>query len=157
MYKQPNKVSHGSNARWKHLFIAWVLLLVTFNCSAAIIWYVPNTNYSIARNWNERALEGIRMDTPHPPVHARNLFTFSVCMYDAWAAYDTNAVGFIYRGKHTATDVAAARRDYCYDCEDDRDYGDRGSAYREPERREEVSPLAFLVAQLNALTVLNLE
>jgi len=32
-------------------------------------------------------------------------------MYDAWAAYDTKAVGFIYRGKHTAADVAAARRE----------------------------------------------
>lgn len=33
-------------------------------------------------------------------------------MYDAWAAYDTNgAVGFIYRGKHTATDLATARRE----------------------------------------------
>ena len=51
------------------------------------------------------------MDTPHPPAQARNLFTYSVCMYDAWAAYDTNAVGFIYRGKHTAADVAAARRE----------------------------------------------
>jgi hypothetical protein len=30
-------------------------------------------------------------------------------MYDAWAAYDTNAVGFIYHGKHTAADLAAAR------------------------------------------------
>src|SRR5690606_22604153 len=75
---------------------------------AAINWYVPNPEYSIARNWNERALEGIRMDTPHPPVQARNLFSFSVCMYDAWAAYDSNAVGFIYRAKHTAPDIAAA-------------------------------------------------
>ena len=32
-------------------------------------------------------------------------------MYDAWAAYDSNAVGFVYRGKHTAADVAAARRE----------------------------------------------
>lgn len=51
------------------------------------------------------------MDTPHPPGQARNLFSFSVCMYDAWAAYDPNAVGFIYRGKHTAPDVATARRE----------------------------------------------
>src|SRR6185503_12411686 len=100
----------GSNARWKHLFI-WIVLAVTYNCSAAIVWYVPNPNYSIARNWNERALEGIRMDTPHPPGQARNLFTFSTIMYDAWAAYDSNAVGFIYRAKHTAPDVAAARRE----------------------------------------------
>lgn len=100
-----------SSPRSKHLFTAWVVLLVTLNCEAQVNWYVPKTNYSIARNWNERILEGIRMDTPHPPVHARNLFTFSVCMYDAWAAYDTNAVGFIYRGKHTAADVAVARRE----------------------------------------------
>ena len=39
------------------------------------------------------------MDTPHPPAQARNLFSYSVCMYDAWAAFDTNAVGFVYRGK----------------------------------------------------------
>jgi hypothetical protein len=51
--------------------------------------------------WTRRILQG----------QARNLFTFSVCMYDAWAAYDSNAVGFIYRAKHTAPDVAAARRE----------------------------------------------
>lgn len=81
------------------------------NARAQIHWYVPNPDYSIARNWDERALEGIRMDTPHPPGQARNLFSFSACMYDAWAAYDTNAVGFVYRGKHSAADVAAARRE----------------------------------------------
>jgi hypothetical protein len=96
---------------WKLPFAACALLLGTFTCHAAINWYVPNTNYSIARNWNERALEGIRMDTPHPPGQARNLFTYSVCMYDAWAAYDPNAVGFIYHAKHTAANVAAARRE----------------------------------------------
>ncbi|MGZ8938538.1 MAG: vanadium-dependent haloperoxidase [Limisphaerales bacterium] len=84
---------------------------MTANLSAAINWYVPNPEYSIARNWNERALEGIRMDTPHPPGQARNLFSFSVVMYDAWAAYDSNAVGFVYRQKHTAPDIAAARRE----------------------------------------------
>src|SRR6185436_7559382 len=67
---------------------------------------------SVARVWNERALAAIRADTPHPPAQARNLFSLSVCMYDAWAAYDTNgAVGYVYRGKHTAADVGAARRE----------------------------------------------
>jgi len=104
--------SRGSNARWAHFLTAWGALLLALNCGAqGINWYVPNPDYTIARNWSERILEGIRMDTPHPPVHARNLFSFSVCMYDAWAAYDPNAVGFIYRGKHTAPDVAAARRE----------------------------------------------
>jgi hypothetical protein len=94
------------------LLITWLALAsAPLGEAATIHWYVPNPDYSIARNWNERALEGIRMDTPHPPGQARNLFTFSVCMYDAWAAYDTNAVGFVYRAKHTSPDVAAARRE----------------------------------------------
>src|SRR3954454_17220058 len=66
---------------------------------------------SVARVWNERAIAAIRVDTPNPPVNARTLFSLSVCMYDAWAAYDTNAVGFIYRGKHTAADITAARNE----------------------------------------------
>src|SRR5438132_9413563 len=71
-----------------------------------------NATNSIARVWDERALAAIRVDTPHPPAQARNYFSLSVCMYDAWAAYDTNgAVGFIYHAKHTATDVAAARNE----------------------------------------------
>jgi hypothetical protein len=98
--------------QWQNLLIALVVIAFSFDGSAATInWYNPTPNYSIARNWDERVLESIRMDTPHPPAQARNLFTYSVCMYDAWAAYDTNAVGFLYRGKHTATDVAAARRE----------------------------------------------
>jgi hypothetical protein len=66
---------------------------------------------SIARIWDERALAAIRVDTPHPPAQARNCFSLSVAMYDAWAAYDPVAVGYVYRGKHTAADVAAARRE----------------------------------------------
>ena len=50
---------------------ACALSLAGVGGQAAINWYVPNTNYSIAWNWNERALEGIRMDTPHPRHEAR--------------------------------------------------------------------------------------
>src|SRR6187401_1341704 len=66
---------------------------------------------SIARDWDEEILAAIRIDTPHPPVQARNLFSLSVCMYDAWAAYDGVAVGYVYRGKHSATNLAAARHE----------------------------------------------
>src|SRR5262245_49941305 len=113
MYRSSTEMSFRvPNLRWKHLLAAWLLLVVMLNCSALVInLYNPNPAYSIARNWSERILESIRMDNPHPPAHARNLFSYSVCMYDAWAAYDSNAVGFVYRGKHTATDVAAARRE----------------------------------------------
>ena len=106
-----NILLRGSNVPWGRLITAGLLLSLTLDCGAQIIWYNPNTNYSTARNWDERALETIRADTPNPPVQARNLFSYAVCMYDAWAAYDTNAVGFIYHGKRTAADVAAARNE----------------------------------------------
>ena len=64
---------------------------------------------SVARVWNERALAAIRVDTPHPPAQARNYFSFAVCMYDAWAAYDPVAIGYVYRGKHTAANIQSAR------------------------------------------------
>src|ERR1035438_7863290 len=66
---------------------------------------------SIARVWDEQELSAIRIDTPNPPVHARNLFSLSVCMYDAWAAYDPVAVGYIYHGKATAADIDSARQE----------------------------------------------
>src|SRR5436309_13175377 len=66
---------------------------------------------SIARDWDEQILSAVRVDTPHPPVQARNLFSLSVVMYDAWAAYDEVAIGYVYHAKHTASDVAAARRE----------------------------------------------
>lgn len=101
----------AGSGRIKTLFCAAAGLWLGSQSQAAINWYVPKDNYSIARNWDERILESIRMDTPHPPVQARNLFSYSVCMYDAWAAYDPKAVGFVYHTKHTTTDVAAARRE----------------------------------------------
>src|SRR5690349_24989475 len=87
---------------FRRFAFALVLFLVSAITSSAA--------QSIARVWDERALAAIRTDTPHPPAQARNLFSLSVCMYDAWAAYDTNgAVGYIYRGKHSTTNIAAAR------------------------------------------------
>lgn len=83
-----------------------MLLLLT---GATTINLHAAASNSIARVWNERALAAIRQDTPHPPAQARNYFSFSVCMYDAWAAYDPVAVGYVYRGKHTAADLPAAR------------------------------------------------
>lgn len=43
---------------------------------------------SVARWWNEALLDGIRRDTPNPPVHARNLFHLSAVLWDAFWAYE---------------------------------------------------------------------
>src|SRR5687768_10209218 len=71
----------------------------------------PSTNPSIARIWNEEILAAIRIDLPHPPVHARNLFHLSVAVYDAWAAFHPTAVGYLHHQKHTAPDIDLARRE----------------------------------------------
>ena len=71
----------------------------------------PAAAQSIARIWDEQILAAIRRDTPNPPVHARNLFHLSAAMYDAWAVYDRVAVGYLFREKHSAADIAVARRE----------------------------------------------
>ena len=87
----------------------WFVLLLCLGLNG--VARATPTN-SVARIWDERALAAIRADTPHPPAQARNLFSLSVCIYDAWAAYDTNgAVGYVYRGKHTATNLLVARNE----------------------------------------------
>ncbi len=66
---------------------------------------------SVARQWNEENLAAIRIDVPHPPVHARNLFHVATGMYDAWAAYDAVAIGYIHHERAIAPDIEAARRE----------------------------------------------
>src|SRR5204862_637297 len=65
--------------------------------------------WSVARRWDEALLDAIRRALPNPPVHARNLFHLSVAMWDAWATYDTTAVGYISKKKVSAANVAQAR------------------------------------------------
>src|SRR5437588_4957482 len=96
--QRPNLLAQGAS-----------LLLLMLSCSAPIAASAAPSN-SIARVWNERALAAIRVDTPHPPAQARNYFSLSVCMYDAWAAYDPVAVGYVYRGKFASTNLLADRK-----------------------------------------------
>ncbi|MCP4849723.1 MAG: vanadium-dependent haloperoxidase [Verrucomicrobiaceae bacterium] len=82
---------------------------------------LPAVADSIARTWNEQNLAAIRTDIPHPPVHARNLFHVSVAMWDAWAAYDPLAVGYVHNESAIvpdpdgdgvdAADITAAREE----------------------------------------------
>lgn len=65
--------------------------------------------WSTARQWNEALLEGIRRDLPAPTVHARNLYHVSAAMWDAWAAYDSEAQGVFFTEKVDAEEAEAAR------------------------------------------------
>jgi len=68
-----------------------------------------NPNHSAARQWNEVLLDAIRTDIPKPTVHSRNLFHTSIAMWDAWAAYDARAIGYLVTEKHTAGNLLEAR------------------------------------------------
>lgn len=65
---------------------------------------------SVARAWNEANLDAVRRDFPSPTVHARNLWHTSAAMWDAWAAYDDEAVGYFVDEQATADDVVEARQ-----------------------------------------------
>ncbi len=43
--------------------------------------------------WNRVALEAIRIIKPGPPMVARSLAIIHTAMFDAWAAYEANAIG----------------------------------------------------------------
>src|SRR5258707_8566266 len=93
--------------RFLAVFPCFLLLFVSLT---GMHLYAAASN-SVARVWDDRAVAAIRADTPHPPAQARNYFSLSVCMWDAWAAYDTNgAVGYVYRGKFASTNVLADRK-----------------------------------------------
>jgi hypothetical protein len=64
---------------------------------------------SVARFWNETAIEALRASGLSEPVQARDLFHLSAAMWDAWAAYDPAARGYFVSTKASAPNVQAAR------------------------------------------------
>jgi hypothetical protein len=109
--------------RWRGLLavgvVAGVMLATVAGIAALRPWQpaapacppIANPDWSIARRWDEALLNSIRRAIPNPPVHARNLFHLSVATWDAWAAYDDTAQGYVVTEKHQAGDVAAARNE----------------------------------------------
>ncbi len=89
-------------------------LLTFILCLLAASAATAQAQQSAARQWNEELLSAIRRNVPNPPAHARNLHHVATAMFDAWAAYDTTAVGYLYNEKvsplpSTATAIEAAR------------------------------------------------
>lgn len=71
--------------------LIWSLIGLGLICSTA---QLSAQEHTVAREWNEVLLEGIRNDFARPTVHARNLFHISTAMYDLWAVYDDQAIPF---------------------------------------------------------------
>jgi hypothetical protein len=79
---------HPSDSGWYSV----VATNVAGQVESAAVWIdvtADMTRQSVARWWNEALLDGIRRDTPNPPVHARNLYHLSAALWDAFWAYET--------------------------------------------------------------------
>jgi hypothetical protein len=55
--------------------------------------YGPSPYDDVVLRWGEEALTAVRATKPPPTVVARSLAIVHTAMYDAWAAYDANALG----------------------------------------------------------------
>ncbi|HSJ71666.1 MAG TPA: vanadium-dependent haloperoxidase [Acidimicrobiia bacterium] len=93
-------------------FVALAVAVALVACTEAGPSCSPgpeHPEWSTARQWNEVLLDGIRRDLPAPTVHARNLYHVSAAMWDAWAAYDSQAQGVYFTEKVDASDIGVAR------------------------------------------------
>lgn len=70
-----------------HRFAALVL--------AALFSQPLAAQHTIAREWSEALLQTMQEDLARPHVQARNIFHFSVALYDTWAAYDGEASPYL--------------------------------------------------------------
>jgi hypothetical protein len=71
----------------------------------------PARGDSIVVRWNQAALQGVRESKLGPPMVSRALAIVHTAAYDAWAAYDRDAVGTrLGDGASTAADRTNARK-----------------------------------------------
>lgn len=71
------------------------LLAVTAVLALCTMGMLPQAQAedTLVVTWNKAMLQAIRDTRPGPPIVARMLAVTHTCMYDAWAAYDSVAVG----------------------------------------------------------------
>lgn len=70
---------------------SFIALMFSLLFSTTLSQSAQAQEHSVAYEWSEVLLEGIRNDYARPTVHARNLYHASTLMYDAWAAYEPGA------------------------------------------------------------------
>ncbi len=81
------RLAFKSPARGHHVRAYSALCVVLLTHSVA--------HATVVSDWNEIALAEVRHSKLGPPATARALAIAHTCMYDAWAAYNKNAVGAV--------------------------------------------------------------
>ncbi|HEV2013642.1 MAG TPA: vanadium-dependent haloperoxidase [Candidatus Dormibacteraeota bacterium] len=83
-------ISRRTVLRWGALALAAPALSPLLPELAA---FADGTSDSVALLWNAAALQGVRDSKLGPPMVARALAIVHTCIFDAWAAYDHQAIG----------------------------------------------------------------
>src|SRR5215510_6548036 len=103
MFPTSDRMSAGQrrsfNVTGGHYAIVQIITAITF---AAVGLFSTSAGATIVTDWNDAALAEVRASRLGPPIVARALAIAHTCMYDAWAAYDKDAVG--------TTDLSGTRR-----------------------------------------------
>src|SRR5690242_10162652 len=81
-------LSSTSRARWSR-----VRLLVALLASALLAPAIARADDNVVIQWDNATLQAVRVSKISPPAVARALAIVHTCMFDAWAAYDSKAVG----------------------------------------------------------------
>src|SRR5881628_1551012 len=67
----------------------------------AVLGCATSASATVVTDWNNAALAEVRLSKAlrnGPPIVARALAITHTCMYDAWAAYDSVAIGTVFGG-----------------------------------------------------------
>ena len=80
---------HTSNAKAGILLLTVAVVFTRVASAQAVL----SDRSNIVIDWNNAALQGVRDSKIGAPMIARALAIVHTCMYDAWAAYDEQAVG----------------------------------------------------------------
>jgi uncharacterized protein DUF6851/vanadium-dependent haloperoxidase-like protein len=75
----------------KFIRVRAVLVFIVLILALAVSSYAQDANVVV--QWNQAVLQGVRDSTLGPPMVARALAIVHTCAYDAWAAYDKQAIG----------------------------------------------------------------
>jgi membrane-associated phospholipid phosphatase len=87
----------------------WFSLQMRYALAAVLTAFAPvaaaQSSLNVVIQWNKAALQGVRDSKLGPPMVARALAIVHTCAYDAWAAYDDNAIGTQLGGRLRRTEA----------------------------------------------------
>lgn len=69
------------------------ILCILCCCLATQVTYASQPSDTVVVQWDDAAMQAIRDTHPGPPMAARMVAIAHTCMFDAWAAYSSRAVG----------------------------------------------------------------